>query len=171
MAIEILREVEGILIPAGDKITLKPPATAFVTQALGTAYTVQVSGHLIRIAGKDGDALGLPQLVGADINEMPGSTTDKVWTQLATCYDPEISVNIVALGLIYECEVAQDFSANITMTLTAPTCGMGPILVREIEEKILLINEIKQANINLVFDPPWDKEMMSDEAKLQLGLM
>lgn len=174
-AVEVKREVEAALIPSGTKVMLQPGTQVFVTQALGNSYTVYVNGNLVRIPGKDGDALGLVILEQPDINAMGGSVEEKVDTQLRTCFDPEIPVNIVDLGLVYASNVIplgmNEFRVEITMTLTAPACGMGPVLVGEVEEKIRQIKEVKEVKVDLVFDPPWDRDRMSDEAKLQLGLM
>ncbi len=172
--IEVKREVEATLIPSGVKVTLQPGSQVTVTQALGNAYTVYVNGNLVRVDGKDGDALGLVILVQPDINEQVGSVEEKVWLQLKTCFDPEIPVNIVDLGLVYVCDVLplgmNDYQVNITMTLTAAGCGMGPVLVREVEEKARQIQGVTAVKVELVFDPPWDKDKMSEAAKLQLGL-
>jgi probable FeS assembly SUF system protein SufT len=173
--VEVKREVEAALIPSGVKVSLQAGTQVAVTQALGNSYTLYVNGNLVRIAGKDGDALGLVVLDTPDINQMEGTVETKIWTQLKTCFDPEIPVNIVDLGLIYECNVVplgmDDFNVEIVMTLTAPGCGMGPVLVGEVEEKLRQINGIKAVKVALVFDPPWNRDMMSDEAKLQLGLL
>ena len=172
--IEIKRDVEATLIPSGDKVVLKASTSVMVTQALGNAYTLYVEGNLVRVAGKDGDALGLVILDLPDINLHEGSIEDKIWVQLKTCFDPEIPVNIADLGLVYSCNVIplgmQDHRVEMTMTLTAPGCGMGPVLVNEVEEKIKMIHGVTNVSVELVFDPPWDREKMSDEAKLQLGL-
>lgn len=174
-SIEVQRDVEATLIPSGDKVTLKAGSLAHVTQSLGNAYTLHVQGNLVRVAGIDGDALGLVILESIDINAVEGTVEEKVWQQLKTCYDPEIPVNIADLGLIYACEVLplgkEEYNVNLVMTLTAPGCGMGPVLVREVEEKIKEINGVKSAIVNLVFDPPWDRDKMTDEAKLMLGLL
>lgn len=174
-AVEVQREVEAALIPSGTKVMLQPGTQVFVTQALGNSYTLYVNGNLVRIPGKDGDALGLVILEQPDINAMQGSVEDKVWIQLKTCFDPEIPVNIVDLGLIYECQVfplgMNDFRVEVIMTLTAPACGMGPVLVGEVEEKARQIKEVSEVKVDLVFDPPWERDKMSDQAKLQLGLM
>lgn len=174
-AVEVKRAVEATLIPTGVKVMLKPGTQVFVTQALGNAYTLYVGGNLVRVAGKDGDALGLVILDLPDINQVEGSIENKVWMQMKTCYDPEIPVNVVDLGLIYECQIIplgmNDFCVEVKMTLTAPGCGMGPVLVTEVEEKIRQIKGIVDAKIELVFDPPWDRDRMSEEAKLQLGLL
>jgi probable FeS assembly SUF system protein SufT len=175
IAVEVKREVDAMLIPSGTKVTLQPGSQVFVTQALGNSYTVYVHGNLVRVAGKDGDALGLMVLEQPDINATDGSVEDKVWIQLKTCFDPEIPVNIVDLGLVYHCHVVplgmKDFSIEVVMTLTAPACGMGPVLVGEVEEKIRQIQGVTEVKVDLVFDPPWDRDKMSDEAKLQLGLL
>ncbi len=173
--VEVQREVDAFLIPTGVKVTLKTGTQVSVTQALGNSYTLYVNGNLVRVAGKDGDALGLVVLEQPDINEMEGPVEDKVTAQLKTCFDPEIPVNIVDLGLIYASDVLpmgkETFHVNITMTLTAPGCGMGPVLVSEVEEKVKQINGVVEVKVNLVFDPPWDRNRMSDEAKLQMGLL
>ncbi len=175
MTVEVKREVEAALIPSGVKVTLQAGSQVMVTQALGNAYTIYVNGNLVRVAGKDGDALGLVVLTLPDINEFEGSIEDKIWQQLKTCFDPEIPVNIVDLGLIYACNVLplgkHENQVDIKMTLTAVGCGMGPVLVGEVEEKIRQINDVTNVKVELVFDPPWDKNKMSDEAKLQLGLL
>jgi len=174
-SVEVKRDVEATLIPTGVKVKLQEGTSVFVTQALGNSYTLYVNGNLVRIAGKDGDALGLVILDIPDVNELDLSIEEKILTQLKTCFDPEIPVNIVDLGLIYEWQVLplgkQEFSAEIKMTLTAAGCGMGPVLVNEVEEKIRQINGISTVKVELVFEPPWDKSRMSDEAKLQLGLL
>lgn len=177
--IEVLRAVEGALIPSGTKITLQPGTFVMVTQALGDSYTVYVNGNLVRIAGSAGDALGLVILQSEDINELEGTLHDKVWIQLKTCYDPEIPVNIADLGLIYDCDVSPlnegegeiRHQVRVTMTLTAPGCGMGPVLISEVEAKIRQIKGVEDVKVTLTFDPPWDRNRMSDEAKLQLGLL
>lgn len=173
--LEIKRDVEATLIPAGVKVKLQQGTEVYVTQALGSSYTLQVNGNLVRIAGKDGDALGLVVMESFDINHVEASTEDKIDMQLKTCFDPEIPVNIMDLGLIYACHVIplgkNEFDVDITMTLTAAGCGMGPVLVNEIEEKIRSIQGVKKVKVSLVFDPPWDRSRMSDEAKLQLGLL
>jgi len=173
--IEVTREVEATLIPTGVKVMLQVGSLVQVTQALGNAYTVQVNGNLVRVAGKDGDALGLVILEQPDVNAMEGSLEDKIWLLLKTCFDPEIPVNIVDLGLVYACDVIplglNEYDVQVKMTLTAVGCGMGPVLVGEVEEKIRGINGVKAVKVELVFDPPWSRDKMSDEGKLQLGLL
>lgn len=174
-SIEVKRDCEATLIPSGTKVSVKQGSFVMVTQALGNSYTVYVNGNLVRIAGKDGDALGLVILEEPDINEMEGSLEQKIEAQLKTCYDPEIPVNIVDLGLIYETEILplgkKEYRVEIKMTLTAPGCGMGPVLVSDIQEKLRVIQGVVEVQVDLVFDPPWDRERMTEVAKLQLGLM
>lgn len=172
--IEVLRECEATLIPSGVKVTIQKGSLVMITQALGNSYTVYVNGNLTRVAGKDGDALGMVIMDEPDVNEMTGTLEDKIWELLKTCFDPEIPVNIVDLGLVYECSTTQQEEAHhvaIKMTLTAPGCGMGPVLVADIEQKIRSIQEVNEVKVNLVFDPPWNRSMMSDVAKLQLGML
>lgn len=173
--IEVMRDVDVSLIPAGTKVKLQAGTQVSITQALGTSYTVYVNGNLVRVAGKDGDALGLVILENPDINAQEGTIEDKIWQQLRTCFDPEIPVNIVDLGLIYACNIMplglDSHHVDVTMTLTAAGCGMGPILVEEVQEKIRQIQGVTEVKVELVFDPPWDRDKMSDEAKLQLGLL
>lgn len=174
-SVEVKREVEATLIPSGTKVTLQPGSHVYVTQALGDSYTLYVNGNLVRVSGKDGDALGLVILESPDVNEMEGTIEDKIWATLKSCFDPEIPVNIVDLGLVYQCNVVplglSDHHVDIIMTLTAVGCGMGPVLVGEVQEKIKQIKGVTEVKVELTFDPPWNRDMMSDEAKLQLGLM
>lgn len=172
--IEVQRDCEAMLIPTGVNITIKKGTLVYITQALGSAYTVYVNGNLARVAGKDGDALNMIIMDEPDVNDIEGSTEEKVWELLKTCFDPEIPVNIVDLGLVYECQIIpedQGTLVQIKMTLTAPGCGMGPVLVADIEQKIKSIHEVKDVKVDLVFDPPWNRSMMSDVAKLQLGML
>ena len=168
--IEVLRDCEALLVPTGVRITIQKGTLVYITQALGGAYTVYVNGNLARVAGKEGDALGMVIIEEPDVSQMTGTTEEKVWALLATCYDPEIPVNIVELGLVYECTVKENH-VRIRMTLTAPGCGMGPVLLAEVEQKIRTLPEVTEVTVELVFDPPWDRSMMSDAAKLQLGLL
>lgn len=173
--IEVQRECEATLIPTGVKVTLQKGSLVVVTQSLGNSYTVYVNGNLVRVAGKDGDALGLVILQDPDVNAMDATIEEKIQTLLQSCFDPEIPVNIVDLGLVYETSINtlpdETFQVTIKMTLTAPGCGMGPVLVSEIEQKICAIHQVAEVKVDLVFDPPWNRDMMSDVAKLQLGVM
>lgn len=171
------RDVSGVVIPAGESVNLRAGTSGFITQALGGSFTVYVEGNLFRIAGADADALGKEPVAPPAI---PENATDEdieavIWDQLKTCFDPEIPVNIVDLGLIYRCDIKPlpggERSVSIDMTLTAPGCGMGEILVQDAQEKIAVIPTVADVSVELVFDPPWNQTMMSDEARLQTGLM
>lgn len=175
--VTLTRDVIGILIPAGTRVELPVGASAVITQALGGSYTVQVEGHLFRIAGSDADALGKAVAAGPQTGD-DASDEDiekAVWQQLATCYDPEIPINIVDLGLIYECalQTLEDGGrrVHVKMTLTAPGCGMGDILVADIREKVLQIPGVRDVEVEMVFDPPWTRDMMSEAAQLQAGFI
>jgi probable FeS assembly SUF system protein SufT len=175
--IVVQREVKAIAIPAGIEVNLKVGSVGYITQALGGSFTVYIDGNLFRIAGQNADAIGKTAAVAPQVP--PGASEEDIktiiWQQLKTCYDPEIPVNIVDLGLIYECDVSRNEDStrtvDIKMTLTAAGCGMGEILVQDVRDKVLIIPTVAQANVELVFDPPWNQTMMSDEARLQTGMM
>lgn len=174
--ITLTRDVDASLIPSGARIYLHKGTEVTITQALGNSYTVNIYGNLARIDGKDADALG-KEPTAPPPAELPEnmSLDELVWKQLKTCYDPEIPVNIVDLGLIYHCDLIkkpgeQEHRVDIKMTLTAPGCGMGPILAEDVKQKLLALPTITEVNVEIVFDPPWDRSMMSDAAKLELGL-
>lgn len=168
------RDCVAYMVPAGARMMLHQGTEVTITQDLGDTYTVNVYGNLVRIDNKDADALGKTPKDSLSDLAPDASVEDKVWAQLKTCYDPEIPVNIVDLGLIYHCEITEPpeggYCVKITMTLTAPGCGMGPVIAGDVKAKLLAIPEIKEAEIELVFDPPWGREMMSDAAKLELGM-
>ncbi len=172
----VTREVDAREIPSGTPITLHTGDPVIITQSLGGSYTVMTPvGFLARIDGKDADAIGEP-IVVADAAAQEGKTTDELaWDQLRTCFDPEIPVNIVDLGLVYGCTVAPlpdgGNRIDVKFTLTAPGCGMGDVLREDIRGKLLTVPGIKEADVQVVFDPPWSLQMMSDAAKLQLGMM
>lgn len=168
------RDCIAMMVPSGARIMLHQGTEVTLTQSLGNAYTVNVFGNLARIDGKDADALG--KTVHHPIEDLPASASleDKVWAQLKTVFDPEIPVNIVDLGLVYACKISEkaetDFRVDITMTLTAPGCGMGPVIAEDAKQKVLVIPEVSEAEVEITFDPPWDRAMMSDLAKLELGI-
>jgi probable FeS assembly SUF system protein SufT len=177
--VTLTRDVEAAIVPVGTKVTLMKGETAHITQSLGGAYTVVVNGNMFRIAGTDADALGLqPQ---APTAATPGGPVTvealekQVWESLKQCYDPEIPVNVVDLGLIYDCHLTplkeNSFKADVKMTLTAPGCGMGPVLAQDVQNRLISLEPIDEANVELVWDPPWNQGMMTEAAKLQLGLM
>lgn len=177
--VAVLRDCAAIAIPSGLSVTLAKDSEVLVTQALGNTFTVNDHGQLLRIAGIDADALGKqqPQAAqpGAKSNMHSGITIEKVRDQLKTCYDPEIPVNIVDLGLIYHlsCDTLLDGRQmiRITMTLTAAGCGMGAVLAEDIQQKVLAVPDVDLVDVKVVYDPPWSREMMSDAAKLQLGML
>lgn len=171
------RDVKAVVVPAGMEIDLAKGALVYLTQAMGGSFTIYHEGNLFRIAGSDADALGKepvkPPELAADATD--AELEETVWEQLRTCYDPEIPVNIVDLGLIYHVEVkpADDAGRKVMvhMTLTAPGCGMGEILVEDVREKVAIIPTVSDTEVELVFDPPWNREMMSEAARLELGVM
>ena len=172
--IELSRDVQAVQIPAGHTTLLERGTEAYITQSLGGSYTLQVPeyGGLFRIAGRDGDAIGKEVIEEAIVAE--GDLEAQVWTALKTCYDPEIPVNIVDLGLVYSMEITPGDPGNrvdVKMTLTAPGCGMGDFLRQDVQQKLLAIPGVAAADVEVVLDPPWDQSMMSDAARLQLGLM
>jgi len=171
------RDVEVAAIPYGDRLTLTMGTTVFITQALGGSFTAMTDhGYLVRIEGKDADAIGEKPVLAMTAEDTKGrSTQELAWDQLKTCFDPEIPVNIVDLGLVYKCE-AQPLDGggervHVEFTLTAPGCGMGDFLRQDVEQKLLAIPGVAGADVQVVLDPPWDQSMMSDVARLQLGLM
>jgi len=172
----VARDVPAREIPSGTPITLKAGDPIIITQSLGGSYTVMTPvGFLARIDGKDADAIGEP-VVAEDAAADEGKTTEqRAWDQLKTCYDPEIPVNIVDLGLVYSCVLSPrpegGEKIDVKFTLTAPGCGMGDVLREDIKGKLLTVPGIQEADVQVVFDPPWSLQMMSDAAKLQLGMM
>jgi probable FeS assembly SUF system protein SufT len=174
----LTRDVEAAIIPIGDKVTLQKGEQATITQSLGGSYTVIVNGNMFRIEGKDADALGMEVAAKADSTGTPVTQENlekEIWNQLRSCYDPEIPVNIVDLGLIYDCHLTplngSSFKADVKMTLTAPGCGMGPMLAQDVQNKLLSLESVDDVNVELVWDPPWNQGMMTEAAKLQLGLL
>jgi probable FeS assembly SUF system protein SufT len=175
--IVVQRDVKAVAIPAGVEVNLKLGSVGYITQALGGSFTVYIDGNLFRIAGHDADAIGKTSAKAPEVP--PGASEEDikniVWAQLKTCYDPEIPVKIVDLGLVYECDVSKNEDAtrnvDIKMTLTAPGCGMGEVLVADVRDKVQIVPTVARANVELVFDPPWNQTMMSDEARLQTGMM
>ena len=171
------RDCPALLVPSGARIMLHDGTEVTITQSLGSSYTVSVYGNLARIDGKDADALGKTPTNPLDDLPDDASIEDKVWMQLKSVFDPEIPVNIVDLGLVYRCQVQPDLEDNtgyhvkIEMTLTAPGCGMGPVIAHDAKQKVLSIPAIKTAEVEIVFDPPWDQSMMSDIAKIELGML
>jgi probable FeS assembly SUF system protein SufT len=174
--IKILRDCDSTLIPSGDKIILIEGTLVRITQALGGDYTLYVNGNLVKLSGKDGDAIGKEVIDQSKKNKINNGeySEELVWEQLRTCFDPEIPVNIVDLGLIYD--LSKDgtkkngYTLNIKMTLTAPGCGMGPTIAQDVENKVMSLPGVNTVLVEIVWDPVWDRSMMSEDAKLKLGM-
>jgi len=175
--VKLERDCDAILVPQGDKVSLPAGSIGYITQALGGSFTVFIEGNLFRIAGEDADALGKEALTRP---QLPDDASDEdveklVWKQLRTCFDPEIPINVVELGLIYSCDVVPlpdgQRRVDVKMTLTAPGCGMGEVLVEDVRSKLELIPTVSEADVDLVFDPPWNQSMMSESARLETGML
>ena len=175
----LIRDFPATRIPSGEAITLEKGTTVFITQALGGSYTVATDQGLARIADEDADALGLEPAAkkeGAPAADSSVPVDEKaVWDQLRTCYDPEIPVNIVDLGLVYDCVITpretDGARVDIKMTLTAPGCGMGPVIASEAKSKVMGVPGVGDAEVELVWDPPWNQAMISEAGKMKLGLI
>ncbi len=171
------RDCDVVLVPQGENVTLPAGSIGYITQALGGSWTVFVEGNLFRVAGKDADAIG--KEVPAPLELAAGASDEDVeklvWKQLRTCFDPEIPINVVDLGLVYEAVVRSredgQREVDIRMTLTAPGCGMGDILIEDVRSKLELIPTVAEADVELVFDPPWNRTMMSEAARLETGML
>ena len=172
--VNFTRDVDAVIVPAGVNVKLRQGQQGYITQALGGSFTVYVEGNLFRIAGKDADALGKEP---AETPELPPNASDEdvkqvAWQQMKGCYDPEIPINIVDLGLVYECEVIPEGDGrvlSIKMTLTAPGCGMGDVLKADAESRVRAVPGVDDALVEIVWDPPWDQSRMSEPARLELG--
>jgi probable FeS assembly SUF system protein SufT len=173
--IALTREITAIKIPEGAERTLPAGTNVIITQELGGTFTIMAPdfGGLFRIQGRDADAIGreVVEHVAADGTFEIG----RVWEQLRQCYDPEIPVNIVDLGLIYDCALSplgeSNYKADVKMTLTAPGCGMGPTIAADARGKILTLEGIDEAEVELVWDPPWNQSMISEAGRMKLGLV
>lgn len=170
------RDADVALIPEGQMVELPAGTTGYLTQSLGGSFTVYVDGRLFRLGGDDADAIGREP---PPKPELPENASDKdieavVWKQLKTVYDPEIPINIVDLGLVYDCDIHKSVDGGreieVRMTLTAPGCGMGDFLVDDVRSRLLIIPTIERVDVELTFDPPWNQEMMSEEARLETGM-
>ncbi|MEC8719551.1 MAG: putative Fe-S cluster assembly protein SufT [Verrucomicrobiota bacterium] len=180
--ITLSRDVEAAIVPTGEPVTLEKGQEARITQELGGAFTVIVNGNMLLIQGKHADALGREvqevriKAAAAGGKASAEEVEAQVWEQMKTCYDPEIPVNSVDLGLIYDCVVSpidegSEYNVLVKMTLTAPGCGMGPVIQQDVQNKVLCIEDVAQADVELVWEPQWSQDMMTEAARLQLGLM
>ena len=171
-SIRLLRDVDAYVVPSGDEVKLLAGNLVTITQALGGNYTVLINGNLVQIRAENADALGFePPILEVVTNE--GNIEKQIWDQLKTCYDPEIPVDIVELGLIYDLNIEDGEngkSVKIQMTLTAPGCGMGPVIADEVDRKINALDGIEKVSVELVWEPMWSKDMMSEAAQLELGM-
>ena len=176
------RDTEAIQIPSGNKTTIPMGTTGVITQTLGGSYTIATYQGLARIAEKDLDALGLekPQAHPGNGGVPSAGTAEEVddkavWDQLRQCYDPEIPVNIVDLGLVYDCQLKKSENGGtkveVKMTLTAPGCGMGPAIAHDAQSKIMSIEGVDEAQVDLVWDPPWNQNMISEAGRMKLGMV
>jgi probable FeS assembly SUF system protein SufT len=182
-SLELKREVDAIQIPSGDAIRLPLGMKVIITQSLGGTYTVATDFGLARIAAKDADALGIDpeaarkesESTSSNVPEDASELEGAIWNQLKNVYDPEIPVNIVDLGLVYDCKVEADAEgknrALVKMTLTAPGCGMGPTIAADAQSRIMTIEEMDDAAVELVWDPAWNQGMISIEGKMKLGMI
>jgi probable FeS assembly SUF system protein SufT len=173
-AIRLLRDVDAYMVPSGDEVKLLAGNLVRVTQALGGNYTILVNGNMVQITAENSDALGFETDIKKESQEQVAFSEQLVWDQLKTCYDPEIPVNIVELGLIYDLNIADDNEGKIVgikMTLTAPGCGMGPVIADEVDRKVRGIDGVDDVRVELVWEPMWNRNMMSEEAQLELGML
>jgi probable FeS assembly SUF system protein SufT len=174
--IKFERDCDVVLVPQGERVTLPAGSVGYITQALGGSFTVFVEGNLFRVAGNDAGAIGKDPPEPLDLPA--GASDDDVevlaWRQLRTCFDPEIPINVVDLGLVYHCDVTRSENGErrieVRMTLTAPGCGMGDVLVEDVRSKLELIPTVTDVDVELVFDPPWNQSMMSEAARLETGM-
>jgi probable FeS assembly SUF system protein SufT len=172
--IQLLRDCDAIQIPSGDPLILPQGTSVIITQMLGGTFTVATNTGLARIDEKDADALGLEKGAQPAVAVVAdGPTEEAVWNQLKTVFDPEIPVNVVDLGLIYDCQVISNegIQERVKMTLTAPGCGMGPTIAADARAKILAIPGVETAEVELVWDPPWNQGMISEAGRMKLGLV
>ena len=175
--VALKRDVDVTLVPDGFQVRLNVDSLVYITQAMGGSFTVYFECNLFRVGGLDADALGKEPIAPPDL---PKNASDEefetiVWDQMKTVYDPEIPIDIVELGLVYECRISKMPDGKryvyIEMTLTAPGCGMGDILVQDVREKVGIIPTVGKVDVELVLDPPWNQTMMSEAAQLEAGLL
>jgi probable FeS assembly SUF system protein SufT len=170
------RDAEVIMVPEGTEVEMPSGTVGYITQSLGGSFTIYVEGRLFRLAGDDADAIGRepPPRPTLPDDASDEDVQELIWSQLQTVYDPEIPINVVDLGLIYECNLVRgengERRVDIAMTLTAPGCGMGDVLVADVRDRLKLIPTIEEVTVGLTFDPPWNQTMMSEAARLETGM-
>ena len=177
--VTIQREVGAIQIPDGAPVTIPEGTKVLITQSLGGSFTVMTDrGAMYRVDERNADALGKERVESSAQSAAPADTESLeqlVWSEMKKCFDPEIPVNIVDLGLIYDCQIEElaesGFRVEVKMTLTAPGCGMGPVLAEDVRTRLEAISGVEETEVEIVFDPPWNPNMMTDAARLQLGFM
>lgn len=176
-SVQLTRKCDATAVPYGTRVSLEEGETAQITQSLGGAFTVVVQGNMYRIEGKDGDALGKEKSDnGASAKaESQEELEQQIWAQMKCVFDPEIPVNIVDLGLIYDCRITaitpdSSYKVEVKMTLTAPGCGMGDHLRQDVENKLISLEGVDEVDVELVWEPQWNQSMMSEAAQLQLGM-
>ena len=178
----LTRDCHATVVPSGESVTIPEGTTVYITHRLGGNYTVQWAMGMARISGEDGDALGEETMSETALTSAPGEAHQgppddaAVWDRLKEVYDPEIPVNIVDLGLIYSMKVKEpdengEFEVEVQMTLTAPGCGMGPAIAEDARARVMQVPGVDRASVELVWDPPWHQDMISEEGKMQLGLI
>jgi len=171
-SIRLLRDVDAYMVPSGDEVKLLAGNLVRITQALGGNYTVIMNGNMVQIRAENADALGI-EVKEQEKTEPSGDIEKQIWDQLKTCYDPEIPVDIVELGLIYDLSMENGKTGkkvNIKMTLTAPGCGMGPVIADEVDRKVNGLDGVEDVSVELVWEPMWTRDMMSEAAQLELGM-
>jgi len=176
--IKVNRDCDAILVPGGEKVVLVEGTHVRITQALGGDFTVYVNGNLLKISGKDSDAIGMEvkeESIKKDSNDSNAKISEEdAWDVMKTCYDPEIPVNIVDLGLIYDLKInhlEEETKINVKMTLTAPGCGMGPVIAKDVEDKLMSLPMVSSVLVELVWEPAWNQSMMTEAARLELGML
>lgn len=169
---QVVEDCDALLVPNAIPVTLRAGEQIMIIQAIGGSYTISVHGNMARVDAKYAKSLGLDDhMIASNQYDIPDHLDeDSIWEVLSTCYDPEIPVNIVELGLVYQMDLIEDI-VKIQMTLTAAGCGMGPVLVQDVQERLRQIPGVKEVEVDLVFDPPWNQGLMSEAAKLQLGML
>ena len=172
-SIRLLRDVDAYMVPSGDEVKLLAGNLVRVTQALGGNYTILMNGNMVQITAENADALGFDTPNKPDSQVPKGDLENQIWDQLKTCYDPEIPINIVELGLIYGLDISDiddGKKVHIKMTLTAPGCGMGPVIAGEVDRKVNGLESVENVHVEMVWEPQWNRDKMSEAAQLELGM-